>query len=1842
LLALPLCGTPADTHPSIDLNGSVVFPYLRQLLQRAKTEAAARRQVLERWRSHCAAATPDAASLSLAPPGPPLQAPIDLRRAGIDASASGFWRSAVDVLNSLVPEDTPTACLHPDAVAVSQALRHSVRTQPGALAQKNMLMVPLAAAAVAAEDEEGASGRACVPASPSARDMLVTHAMKPYQVGALDWMLRREASAATPTPVPPLLPPLPFEGKAGGLLTSVRPAAAASATGLPAPVAPSPRVPIDAFAAYISSLQHPVAAPNSAHAPLQTPQPLTSAAGVSLLARAYSHPLFEPFDCHVLRWDPSAFLLQEKGAPARPSPASLSVVAPLHTRPCCAYFWNPNTGRLVLEPCASCLEGNAPTARVVKNASLAPKDDEGAAPAVDGATSEFNFDGQVAGGFLADDMGTGKTLACVALVCARPLTPQPFRHHILNIGMLHTYRIDGSAALQRCINECDPNRISGAIESLCGLGTSPSLVRSRATLIIVPASLCQQWVAEASKWAPQLAVYVYHGVAHLLATVQDQRQRTPTRNRHSNHGAFHEDDAIAIESSSNEVARATASMAMADIVVTSFSQLAQDIHYSNDRVGTNAVGRHSKRYASYKSPLVQIDFHRIILDEVQQLDHPGRGGSNLSARTTMALALHGERRWCVSGTPFSQADEIYAALCFLRYRPFADPLWWSTVLRPALLKGSHGFLAADDATIGRKRTVDELEPPKTDASSSPLERRFGCGLPLLRSLLVPLVHRNTKEHLQKRGQLLSPPVHHLVMRIKLEAAEDQYYRSLLARAREKVGPALRYLSFFRLGTKDNDNAASNADDTHDILAPSQTASVGLMSLMTWLKVSERARVQSAPTETEKLAILSGKLTETCTSLATELRLASSGVGSLASNNSFGSSLSPENRASEMDRLFDKVLLAGDAELDAAKRAAYRFYVMVGTACEIAAELLSSSSIGTSVPSTALDERRVRFVEDHVPHESLCVQQDCSVDEGRIRSLEDEAIKYYSAGWKLSEDHEISASTYTQEAGALRSWAAIDIAALSGIRRIRVRRGDHLGAEETRLVLQRQVVNPLLSGTLRLRLFTALNWLYFSVGRLHTPMEQILQDATTWQRSLPAQLVNEYRERCRGIQFPLHRMYVDEAISKGCMINCPRSHSVEREALWSFYLLGDSFNSKNEDGGPVSLVMDEDYVEQAEEEWLQRVHGMRASITTAPSFRLCSDLLKLNGPRANQPDDPEFIVRVLSTEKRLEKQRKAVEQLLLARRHAIVTDPMQRLLDALSPSGGNINQARWACMLEFRRKIAKKSTDHATMTDSSNVPPGRSFLHELTADAVPDVIPGAVDNEVLQWIKQVDIYGPGTPLRTVKTWVGGHMNLFHSLFDRAALETLLGQQQHDRSKYLPEGPLELWPQGALEILRDDCDRFTNRMRDILEFQRMTTEIRAREKEGLDARSEMWLAQSRMDLDCDGSIDAITRYKQRLDAELVYKLDVLKEKESMQTYRNRAAALAKRYYERRKHAAVIETKTKRETIPERILKAVSSSSIPVVEEARAEKMKPAAEAEDDDMRCMVCLSTDIDAPVLTPCAHIACRQCIQECMEHNLDKCPNCMRRLHLSELFCIDDRKSGKEVSLLPLANVFASSENGSSLKSSQEVPSWLPSTEEVNAQHDDPAFSQFGAKISSILRRILSLPEGEKAVIVSAWPKVLHLLKSAAERANIGLVQLAGPPTERALAIRAFTQSTQVKALLLDARQDCSGLTLTAASHLYILDALLSTADVVQLVGRIARIGQARECVVYHAVVEDTWDQTLLQRIFRNSRYGYGFFALNDSSEAGEPRTGQADEQPSTSEISFQDFIDFFGGNLES
>ncbi|CRG87936.1 putative ATP-dependent helicase C144,05 [Talaromyces islandicus] len=249
----------------------------------------------------------------------------------------------------------------------------------------------------------------------------------------------------------------------------------------------------------------------------------------------------------------------------------------------------------------------------------------------------FDFARALRGGILAEEMGLGKTVEMILLMC------------------VHARQMS----------------LSDPIDPL------NKLVKSRATLIITPPAILNQWKEEILAHAPSLSVYEYTGL-----------------HKHS-------------ETSDEDLLQMLAGN---DVVLTTYNILSREVHHTG--VAPTWTLRHEKRLKIRNTPRVGISWWRVCLDEAQMIEN---GVSNAARAARLIPRVNA---WAITGTPIRKdMRDLLGLLQFLKYEPLCSfPTLWTAIFNdyhPAFksiinklaLRHSKDFVRKDLRLPPQKRIV---------------------------------------------------------------------------------------------------------------------------------------------------------------------------------------------------------------------------------------------------------------------------------------------------------------------------------------------------------------------------------------------------------------------------------------------------------------------------------------------------------------------------------------------------------------------------------------------------------------------------------------------------------------------------------------------------------------------------------------------------------------------------------------------------------------------------------------------------------------------------------------------------------------------------------------------------------------------------------------------------------------------------------------------------------------------------------------------------------------------------------------------------------------------------------
>ena len=248
------------------------------------------------------------------------------------------------------------------------------------------------------------------------------------------------------------------------------------------------------------------------------------------------------------------------------------------------------------------------------------------------------------------------------------------------------------------------------------------------TLVVCPAPILAQWKEEISR-------HVQPGAVKIMV-YEGQPQPKPNRPQPKLVTA--------------------ADLAACDIVLTTYDVLRSDLYHEPDQKKDDYedrdLRRRRRKYEIMPTPLTRLRFWRVAIDEAQIVE------SSTAKAAAMALKLHTEHRWCVTGTPLSRGlEDLQGLMAFLKVEPYAEKTWWKKIIQQPYEAGSRA---------ARARL-----------------------LALLRPSAGGLLWRSAKADV--KSELHIPPQHHHLTHLDFSAIERHYYAR---QHQECVGAARTALS----------------------------------------------------------------------------------------------------------------------------------------------------------------------------------------------------------------------------------------------------------------------------------------------------------------------------------------------------------------------------------------------------------------------------------------------------------------------------------------------------------------------------------------------------------------------------------------------------------------------------------------------------------------------------------------------------------------------------------------------------------------------------------------------------------------------------------------------------------------------------------------------------------------------------------------------------------------------------------------------------------------------------------------------------------------------------------------
>lgn len=225
--------------------------------------------------------------------------------------------------------------------------------------------------------------------------------------------------------------------------------------------------------------------------------------------------------------------------------------------------------------------------------------------------------------------------------------------------------------------------------------------------------------------------------------------------------------------------------------------------------------------------------------------------------------------------------------------------------------------------------------------------------------------------------------------------------------------------------------------------------------------------------------------------------------------------------------------------------------------------------------------------------------------------------------------------------------------------------------------------------------------------------------------------------------------------------------------------------------------------------------------------------------------------------------------------------------------------------------------------------------------------------------------------------------------------------------------------------------------------------------------------------------------------------------------------------------------------------------------------------ETQECPVCMDCPPCDPVLTPCGHLMCRECLLGCLEKE-SACPVCRLECLEEDIITVTDEE----------ADVMVVEPTPTASNASAPKGGWVSSS-----------------KLDRLMAEVKSMRTNDKttkAVIFSQWTSMLDIVGQALRLEKLDGVKfgrLDGSMSQKAReeALKKFSSEADFCILLVSLKAGGVGLNLTSASVVFLIDPWWNPAIELQAIDRCHRIGQEKLVTVKRFIVEDTVEVALLE-----------------------------------------------------
>ncbi|MBU1821974.1 MAG: SWF/SNF helicase family protein, partial [Bacteroidetes bacterium] len=137
-------------------------------------------------------------------------------------------------------------------------------------------------------------------------------------------------------------------------------------------------------------------------------------------------------------------------------------------------------------------------------------------------------------------------------------------------------------------------------------------------------------------------------------------------------------------------------------------------------------------------------------------------------------------------------------------------------------------------------------------------------------------------------------------------------------------------------------------------------------------------------------------------------------------------------------------------------------------------------------------------------------------------------------------------------------------------------------------------------------------------------------------------------------------------------------------------------------------------------------------------------------------------------------------------------------------------------------------------------------------------------------------------------------------------------------------------------------------------------------------------------------------------------------------------------------------------------------------------------------------------------------------------------------------------------------------------------------------YGDSSTKIEQLMEKLRAITPNHKVLVFSQFVSMLDLIKKELYREHIPYAYLTGSTRNRPEVIRQFQEDDATRVFLISLKAGGTGLNLTAADYVFLVDPWWNPAVENQAIDRSYRIGQQKNVIAVRLICPDTVEEKIM------------------------------------------------------